>query len=144
MRYMLLIYGGEDAAASGTGGGTGTGAAGPAQAPISQPWLDYGGWLEQEGIHVAGERLASSGSATTVRVRDGERLITDGPFAETKEVLGGYYIIECADLDQALEAAARCPGAIGGSVEVRPLVQTAGMTGPGATAATAAIASARK
>lgn len=63
-----------------------------------------------------------SSSATTVRIRDGNRLVTDGPYAETKEVLGGYYIIDCDDLDKALEAAARCPAAFGGSVEVRPII----------------------
>jgi RNA polymerase sigma-70 factor (ECF subfamily) len=73
--------------------------------------MEYTGWLLREGIHTAGERLAASSSATTVRVRDGNRLITDGPYTETKEVLGGYYIIECDDLDEALEAAARCPAA---------------------------------
>jgi len=119
MRYMLLIYGEEserELAAS---------ADGPAGvAPeISPPWLEYTDWLFREGIHRAGERLKDSASATTVRARDGNRLITDGPYAETKEVLGGYYIIECDDLDKALEAAARCPAvAFGGSVEVRPIV----------------------
>jgi hypothetical protein len=118
MRYMLLIYGEEiqpDGAA----------ADGPAaDAPeISPPWVEYTNWLLREGIHTAGERLAGSSSATTVRARDGARMVTDGPYAETKEVLGGYYIIECDDLDKALEAAARCPAvAFGGSVEVRPII----------------------
>jgi hypothetical protein len=69
-------------------------------------------------------RNSASGSAgrITVRVRDGNRLVTDGPFTETKEVLGGYYIIECENLDDALEAAARCPGALYGSIEVRPII----------------------
>ena len=122
MRYMLLIYGEElqqDDAADGQA------AAGPAgDAPeLSPPWLEYTDWLLREGIHTAGERLAGSSSATTVRARDGARMITDGPYAETKEVLGGYYIIECDDLDKALEAAARCPAvAFGGSVEVRPII----------------------
>ena len=57
-----------------------------------------------------------------MRVQDGRRLTTDGPFAETKEVLGGYYIVDCPNLDMALEAAARCPGAAYGSIEVRPIV----------------------
>jgi hypothetical protein len=110
---MLLIYGEESAQEEGA----------PGEAPeISPPWMEYTGWLLREGIHTAGERLATSSSATTVRVRDGARLITDGPYTETKEVLGGYYIIECEDLDQALEAAARCPAAFGGSVEVRPII----------------------
>jgi hypothetical protein len=108
---MLLIYGQDpDEAAS-------------ADAPeISPPWLEYTNWLLREGIHTAGERLAPSTSATTVRVRDGNRLVTDGPFTETKEVLGGYYIVECDNLDEALEAAARCPGAADGSIEVRPII----------------------
>jgi hypothetical protein len=117
MRYMLLIYGDEaqqEAAAA---------ASGSAEPPeISPPWLEYTDWLLKRGMHAAGERLASSTSATTVRIRDGNRLVTDGPFTETKEVLGGYYIIECDNLDEALEAAARCPAAFGGSVEVRPLI----------------------
>ncbi|HKP18938.1 MAG TPA: YciI family protein [Gaiellaceae bacterium] len=66
--------------------------------------------------------LEPSSVTTTVRVRDGETLITDGPFAETKEQLGGYYVIEAETLDEALEIAARCPGAKHGAVEVRPLM----------------------
>ena len=113
MRYMLLIYGEEPQPEDG---------AQDAAPEISPPWLEYTDWLLQRGMHTAGERLAGSSSATTVRVRDGNRLITDGPYAETKEVLGGYYIIECDNLDDALEAAARCPAAFGGSVEVRPII----------------------
>jgi hypothetical protein len=117
MRYMLLIYG-EEAGPAGRG---------PAEAPGERPeiapeWLGYTDWLAGRGWHVGGERLAPSSSATTVRVRDGSRLVTDGPFAETKEVLGGYYILDCPDLDAALLAAARCPAAAGGSIEVRPLI----------------------
>ena len=125
MRYMLLIYGEEVQQDDGPA----------AEAPeISPPWLEYTDWLLREGIHTAGERLAGSSSATTVRARDGARMITDGPYAETKEVLGGYYIIECDDLDKALEAAARCPAvAFGGSVEVRPII---GMPVPQSVGAT--------
>ena len=112
MRYMLLIYGEE----------TQQDDASDDAPEISPPWLEYTSWLQREGIHTAGERLATSSSATTVRVRDGNRLVTDGPFTETKEVLGGYYIIECDNLDEALEAAARCQAAAGGSVEVRPII----------------------
>ena len=135
MRYMLLIYADENGAGASIPDAPAGAAVGEAAGGgISPAWMEYTGWLLERGIHVGGERLASSGSATTVRVRDNDRLITDGPFAETKEVLGGYYIIECEDLDQALEAAARCPGALTGSVEVRPLLQLPGMTGPtGAT-----------
>jgi hypothetical protein len=66
--------------------------------------------------------LEPSTATTTVRVRDGETLVTDGPFAETKEQLGGFYLIEAETLDEALEIAARCPGATHGAVEVRPLM----------------------
>jgi len=117
VRYMLLIYGEE----------TQPDDASDDAPEVSPPWLEYTSWLLREGIHTAGERLATSSSATTVRVRDGNRLVTDGPFTETKEVLGGYYIIECDDLDKALEAAARCPAAFGGSIEVRPII---GMPAP--------------
>jgi hypothetical protein len=116
MRYMLLIYG-EEAPE----GATAEAAADPAP-EISPPWMEYTNWLLGKGIHAAGERLAGSSAATTVRVRDGNRVVTDGPFTETKEVLGGYYIIDCENLDEALEAAARCPAARGGSVEVRPII----------------------
>jgi hypothetical protein len=127
VRYMLLIYGEEPQLAEGE----------PDPAPeISPPWLQYTDWLLRERIHVAGERLAGSSSATTVRARDGNRLITDGPFAETKEVLGGYYIIDCENLDVALDAAARCPAvAFGGSIEVRPII---GMPMPATVTADAA------
>ena len=113
MRYMLLIYADES---------TFPEAASDEPPEISPAWVEYTDWLLREGVHVAGERLAMSTSATTVRVHDGARLVTDGPYAETKEVLGGYYILECADLDKALEAAARCPGAATGSIEVRPII----------------------
>ena len=69
------------------------------------------------------DELEDPDTATTVRVRDGETLTTDGPFAETKEQLGGYYLIDCASLDEALEFAARIPAARRGAVEVRPLVE---------------------
>ncbi len=111
MRYMLLIYAQEPAEAGDLNG-----------AAISPPWMEYTRWLEAEGIHVGGARLATSTAATTVRVRGGDLLATDGPYAETKEVLGGYYILECDDIDRALEAAARCPGALTGSIEVRPII----------------------
>jgi hypothetical protein len=111
MRYMLLIYGPEQAPAGGD------------QAmPDMAPWFAYTDWLREKGLYRAGDPLAPTTAATTIRVRDGARLTTDGPFAETKEVLGGYYIIESDDIDVALEAAARCPGALYGSMEVRPIV----------------------
>lgn len=82
----------------------------------------YGKALEEAGAFVAGDGLQPSATATVVRVRDGERLLTDGPFAETREQLGGFYILECASLDEALGWAAKVPDAGTGSVEVRPVL----------------------
>ncbi len=101
---------------------------------MSAAYDAYGAWLEQEGILRGGERLAPAVTATTVRVRDGRRIVSDGPFAETKEVLGGFFLIECDDLDRAIDAAARCPGAADGVVEVRPLVEMQRPAAAGATA----------
>lgn len=78
--------------------------------------------LREAGLLVGVQRLRSVESATTVRVRDGETEITDGPFAVTKEFLAGYYVLDCADLDEALKQAARFPGARYGTVEVRPVM----------------------
>jgi hypothetical protein len=113
MQYMLLIYGDENAWES---------LAPEAQGKAMQEWFDYTQWLKDSGIYVAGDALAPTPSATTVRVRDGKTLTTDGPFAETKEQLGGYYLVEVENLDDAIAAAARCPGAFGGTMEVRPIV----------------------
>jgi len=112
VRYMLLIYGPEQSPTE------------PGEDAMADmaPWLAYTQWLRDEGIYVAADPLAPTTSATTVRVREGGRQTVDGPFAETKEVLGGYYIVEAPDLDSAIEAAARCPGAQYGSMEVRPIV----------------------
>ena len=73
------------------------------------------------GVLLGGERLRLTSDATTVRVREGETLTSDGPFAETKEQIGGYFLVDCKDLDQAIEIAAKIPGAAGGSIEVRPI-----------------------
>jgi hypothetical protein len=78
--------------------------------------------LREAGVLVAVQALRASDRATSVRVRDGETVMTDGPFAVTKEVLAGYYVLECADLDEAREQAARLPMARWGTVEVRPVV----------------------
>lgn len=77
--------------------------------------------MRDAGVYLGSGRLKATGSATTVRVRDGETLLTDGPFAEIKEHLGGYFLIECADLDEAVRWAATIPGSRLGAVEVRPL-----------------------
>jgi hypothetical protein len=79
--------------------------------------------LGRRGMMIDGAELRPTSAATTVRVRDGRSLVTDGPFAETKEQLGGYFVIECDTIDEAIESAARIPGARHGSIEVRPLVE---------------------
>jgi hypothetical protein len=76
------------------------------------------------GQFVGGSQLQPTTTATTVRVRDGKRLVTDGPFAETREQLGGYFLVEAKDLDEAIALAARIPSARTGTIEVRPLVET--------------------
>lgn len=84
----------------------------------------YGEFAEAaraEGVMVGGEELSSTTSATTVRVRDGEPLVSDGPYAEVKEALGGYFIINCQSLEDALDWAARIPAAEHGAVEIRPV-----------------------
>ena len=75
------------------------------------------------GANPIGDALQPTSTATTVRVRDGKMLTTDGPFAETKEVLGGYYMLECPDLDSAVELASKIPAAEYGSIEVRPVME---------------------
>ena len=106
----------------------------------------YPRMLVDRGAMKAGEALQPVTTATTVRVRDGQTLTTDGPFAETKEALGGFYLVEAADLDEALDLAAACPGAKYGSIEVRPIVDfsqpagTGGAAGTGGGAATGGTA----
>jgi hypothetical protein len=92
----------------------------PNDAPEEEsfPWLDD---VQARGIWVAGDQLAPPRRARSVRVRDGKPIVTDGPFAETKEVVGGFDIIECSSLDEAVEIAAGHPAADGGIIEVRPL-----------------------
>lgn len=85
---------------------------------------DYEAYFEQAaeaGVLRGGPRLGRSTDTTTVAVRNGERIITDGPFIESREQLGGVFVVECADLDEALGWAARCPGAVHGTVELRPV-----------------------
>ena len=95
----------------------------PEEAQAEHPkWVDYTQALSEAGAYVSGEALQPVAAATTVRVRGDERLVSDGPFAETKEALAGYYVIEVADLDEALDWAARIPSVTRGSVEVRPVM----------------------
>ncbi len=112
MKYMLLLYSAPDA--------------GPAQdSPEAQEqmgkWFGVTEEMGKAGVLVAGDALQPTGTATTLRERDGEVTLTDGPFAETKEVLGGYYIIDVADFDEAAKWAAKMPLAPYGSVEIRAL-----------------------
>ena len=85
-------------------------------------YFAYSDELRSAGAHVGGEALQGVDTATTVRVRDGEQLITDGPFAETKEQLGGFYVIEADSIDEAIRWAAKIPSARLGSIEVRPVM----------------------
>ena len=109
MQYLLLIYSAESD---------------EAQQDQAQVMADYGAFTQgivQNGNFKSADRLRPVATATTVRVRDGKTLTTDGPFAETREQLGGYYLIEAKDLDQAITIAARVPSAKFGSIEVRPV-----------------------
>ena len=110
--YMLLLYGPEAADEA-------EAAARWGEMPL---WNEVTESLREAGVLIRNAPLHSVDSATTVRVRDDETELTDGPFAVTKEVLAGYYLLECADLDEALRAAARLPIARYGSVEVRPVM----------------------
>ena len=117
MQYLLLIYGDEQARNE-------------AWEQLSEEeqnremgkWYSYTEDLQKAGVHVAGEALQPTGTATTVRVEGGEQLVTDGPFAETKEQLGGYYVVDVDSEEQALEWAAKMPSLPHGSVEVRPIM----------------------
>jgi hypothetical protein len=111
MRYLLLIYTSEDVPE-------------PSPDERAATMQAYGVFTENvkaRGAYLGGEALEPTPTATTVRVRDGQTLTTDGPFAETKEALGGYYLVEAKDLDEAIEYAASIPGAKWGSIEVRPI-----------------------
>ena len=88
---------------------------------ISPAYAAYTEAMQKAGVMVGGDRLRPTSSATTVRIADGKTQVLDGPYAETKEQLGGYYIIDVPDLDAAISWAARCPGASHGAVEVRPI-----------------------
>lgn len=112
MQYLILIY--ENEAES------------QARAPEEQKqtWGEYMAFtksIKESGNFKAGDALQKTSTATTIRIRDGKQLVTDGPFAETREQLGGYYLIEAKDLDEARAVAARVPTARYGSIEVRPI-----------------------
>jgi hypothetical protein len=112
MKYLLLIYGNE------------AGMLAASKETAGQMMAAYGAYTEaikKAGVYVGSNRLRPTASGTTVRVANGKTEVLDGPYAETKEQLGGYYMIEVPDLDAALSWAARCPGASHGTIEVRPI-----------------------
>jgi hypothetical protein len=116
MKYMLLIYHEEQAWGRLT------------EQEKQKIYAEYGQFTKEimaSGHHLGGFELHPIGTATSVRVRDGKQLTTDGPFAETKEQLAGYYLIEASDLDEAIGIAARIPSARGGTIEVRPVSEAA-------------------
>ena len=115
MRYMLLVYLDEQALSESE----------REQCYIESVKLTHE--LHATGQYLAAAPLHPTSTATSVRVRDGKRLVTDGPFAETREQLGGYYLVDAKDLDEALGIAARIPVACRGTVEVRPVIELAGM-----------------
>jgi hypothetical protein len=115
MKFALLIYDTN----------TATPDPNPDPAVFAKVMEEYNAFtkgITDAGIYLGGEALQPNLTATTVRVRDGETMMTDGPFVETKEGLGGFYLLDCPSLDDALAWAAKCPGSWYGSVEVRPVV----------------------
>jgi hypothetical protein len=115
MKYLLLVCWDAERMDGQTEPAPGTP---PAEDEEGFPWVDD---LEARGIWVTGDQLAPPRRARTVRVRDGKRLVTDGPFAETKEAIGGFDLLECDSLEEAVEIAASHPLAQAGTIEVRPL-----------------------
>jgi hypothetical protein len=114
MQYLLLIYDKESEFGK---------LSEADQNAMMREYQEFSKSIHQSGHYRAGGQLHPVSKATTVRVRDGKKTITDGPFAETKEQLGGYYLVEAKDLDDAVALAARIPSARFGSIEVRPLVE---------------------
>jgi hypothetical protein len=112
MRYLLMICVDESA----------VGARSPEEASaVKADFEAFGEDMGRRGVLLGGDRLRPTADATTVQVRDGEVLVADGPFAETKEQIGGYCLVDCKDLDEAIEVASKIPGARDGTVEVRPI-----------------------
>ena len=112
MQYMLAVYGDERAAET---------TPREQMTEVINAYMAYTKALQDAKVLVASNRLKPTSAATTVRTVDGQTKVLDGPFAETKEQLGGYYLIEAPDLDAAIAWAARCPGSSHGAVEVRPV-----------------------
>lgn len=112
MQYLLLIYEDEKQMLSRDDA---------ARLAYMQEYREFTADIRDKGKFVAGDALQPTPTATSVRVRDGKTLTTDGPFAETKEQLGGYYLVDASDLDEAIAIAARIPSARNGTIEVRPI-----------------------
>jgi len=112
MRYLLMICGDETAYQA---------VSDDEAAASTAEYMKWGEEMGRRGVLQGGERLRPTTDATTVRVRDGDVVTSDGPFAETKEQIGGYYVVNCKDLDEAIDAASKIPGARSGSIEVRPI-----------------------
>jgi hypothetical protein len=112
MNYLLLIYSNEAEL---------EGLSGSELGAITNEYMEFTKSIVQAGKFKAGDRLRPVSTASTVRIKNGKTAITDGPFAETREQLGGYYLIDAKDLDEAIAIAARVPGARYGSIEVRPI-----------------------
>ena len=113
MQYLLLIYDDESKMKSATDADRNA---------MMKAYGEFTASIMKTGNMKAGDALQASSTATTVRIRNGKTLTTDGPFAETKEQLGGYYLIDAANLDEAIKIAARVPSAAYGSIEVRPVL----------------------
>jgi len=113
MRYMLLLYNDFDRPEPDT----------PEAEEMRAEYMAFHDECRRRGVLIAADPLHKPETATTIRIRDGQTLSTDGPFAEATEWLGGYFMVDCDDLDEALELARLCPAARTGSVEVRPIVE---------------------
>jgi hypothetical protein len=114
MEYLALIYADENGRES---------VSEEDMKKMYAAYTAFGEEAQKRGAMRGGNELQPTATATTVRVRNGETMVTDGPFAETKETLGGYYLLECDSLDDAVDLAAKIPGAQHGSIEVRPVVE---------------------
>ncbi len=112
MQYMMLIYGDETQMPPQPADAT---------AQMSPAYVAYSEAMRKAGVIVGGERLRPTDTATSVRIAEGKTQVLNGPYAETREQLGGYYIIDVADLDAAIAWAARCPSAENGTIELRPV-----------------------
>ena len=115
MKYLLLIYESEQAFA---------GLSEAERGKIFEEYMTYSKGIRKSGNYIGGEALQAISTATTVRVKNGKTVTTDGPFAETREQLGGFYLVEAKDLDEAIKLAAGIPASRTGSIEVRPIMPT--------------------